>query len=114
MSREIPRWFAIAGLVVAALGFAAMLAVAAMFVWLSGRAEPGSVWVDVLVVAVFAALLAGSWAFLVSRWEIFRGSSPAAAGGGDRWAALSARLFRLVVVVLFVTWVATILVQSLR
>jgi hypothetical protein len=101
-------------LVVAAFGFAGMLAVAAAFAWLSGRAEPGSVWIDVLVVVVFAGLLAGSWAFLVSRWKIFRGASPAAAGGRDRWATLSRRLFGLVFVILFVTWVATIVVHSLR
>jgi hypothetical protein len=114
VSPERARWLAIAGLVVAAFGFAAMLATAAAFVWLSRSAEPASVWIDALVVLVFAGLLAGSWAFLVSRWKMLRGASPGAAGGRDRWTRLSRRLFGLVFVVLFATWLATILVQSLR
>jgi hypothetical protein len=111
---ETPRGLAIAGLVVAAFGFAGMLATAAAFVWLSRRAEPASVWIDALVVLVFAGLLAGSWAFLVSRWKIYRGAAPGPDAGGDRWTRLSRRLFGLVFVVLFATWLATILVQSLR
>jgi hypothetical protein len=96
-----------------------MLAVAGGFVWIWMSQGLDRPWLAALNAVVLVMLLAGSLAFVLARWRILRRSTGGAADAElwmrkDRWAMLSAYLFRLVFVILFATFLVTIAVQSLR